>query len=472
LLGVAYSCERGGSDNTPTARGKEQDAMARTVLVSFLGKGIRATEEQPRSHLGYRTARYDFTHLGGSDEESAMFGLALLRHLRTQNQKPNVWLVLGSPQSSWDALIEAVDIEALDSQQMETLNALFQRVEEAVKQEETHPSSKGSDFLTETLLQEWARTLTMHLHPTQVRCFLIGWSYDRAEQEQLWKILSEQTEEQDRLILDITHGFRHQPMLTAFIVTLLNRLKRLSAVEFYYGALDMTPKTPSHTTQNASTPVLKIDFVNDLIQATEALATYQETGDYEPLANFALQGNAKTQVRNLIFEQRVNKTHLSALQPAITALKSFRASDSLRASLVPLILQEAESLREGALHQRLVRQADKAMEHDNYMVAIPLLWEAVLSLACQLTGSGSPEEYQSREKAESVLIEKPNHYLTDKERGDLLDLRDVRNAVVHGTRRSKRPIVKSALSSKERMKQLFDQAREIYDRLNSHLLRG
>jgi hypothetical protein len=133
LLGVAYSCERGGSDNTLTARGKEQDAMARTVLVSFLGKGIRATEEQPRSHLGYRTARYDFTHLGGSFEESAMFGLALLRHLRAQNQKPNVWLILGSPQSSWDALIEAVDIEALDSQQMETLNALFQRVGEAVK---------------------------------------------------------------------------------------------------------------------------------------------------------------------------------------------------------------------------------------------------------------------------------------------------------------------------------------------------
>jgi hypothetical protein len=180
--------------------------MARTVLVSFLGKGKRATEEQPRSHLGYRTARYDFNHLGGSDEESAMFGLALLRHLRAQNQKPNVWLVLGSPQSSWDALIEAVDIEALGSQQMETLNTLLQQVEEAVKQEETHPSSKGSDFLTETLLQEWARTLTMHLHPTQVRCFLIGWSYDRAEQEQLWKILSEQTEEQDRLILDITHG--------------------------------------------------------------------------------------------------------------------------------------------------------------------------------------------------------------------------------------------------------------------------
>jgi uncharacterized protein YutE (UPF0331/DUF86 family) len=234
----------------------------------------------------------------------------------------------------------------------------------------------------------------------------------------------------------------------------------------------MTPKTPSHTTQNASTPVLKIDFVNDLIQATEALATYQETGDYEPLVELALQGNAKTQVRNLIFEQRVNKPHLSALQPAITALKSFRASDSLRASLVPLILQEAESLRGTALHQRLVRQADKAMEHDNYMVAIPLLWEAVLSLACQLTGSGSPEEYQSREKAESVLIEKPNHYLTDKERGDLRDLREVRNAIVHGTRRSERAQVKSALSSKDGMKRLYKQAREIYDRLNSYLPRG
>ena len=124
------------------------------------------------------------------------------------------------------------------------------------------------------------------------------------------------------------------------------------------------------------------------------------------------------------------------------------------------------------LHQRLVRQADKAMEHDNYMVAIPLLWEAVLSLACQLTESGSPENYQNRENAESVLVEQQNHYLTDEERGILRGLREVRNAVVHGTRRSERPIVKSALSSKEGMKQIFDQAREIYDRLNSHLLRG
>jgi len=446
--------------------------MARTVLVSFLGRDIRATGEQPRSHLGYRTAQYDFTHLGGSVEETSMFGLALLRHLRAQNQKPDVWLILGSPQSPWDALIEAVDMEAVDSQQLETLNALFQRVEEAVKQEGAHPSSKGSGFLTETLLQEWARTLTMHLHPTQVHCSLIGWSYNRAEQEQLWKILNEHTKAQDRLILDITHGFRHQPMLTAFTVMLLNRLKRLSAVEFYYGALDMTPKARSHTTQNALTPVLKIDFVNDLIQATEALATYQETGDYEPLVEFALQGNAKTQVQNLIFEQRVNKPHFSALQPAITALKGFRASDSLRASLVPPILQEAESLCEGALHQRLVRQADKAMEHDNYLVAVPLLWEAVLSLACQLTGSGSPENYQNREKAESVLVEQSNRYLTDEERGILRDLREVRNAVVHGTRRSERALVKSALAGKDGMKKLYTQAREIYDRLNSHLLRG
>ena len=441
--------------------------MPRTVLVSFLGKGARATGDQPRSHLGYRTALYDFTHLGGSVEETSLFGLALLRYLRSQNQVPNLWLILGSPQSVWDALIEAIH-----SEQWSTLENLFQQVENAVKKEEAAPSSRGSGNLNDTLLQQWGRALSQFLKPTQVRCFSVGWSLDRAEQERLWQVLQTQSEPNDHLILDITHGFRHQPMLTAFMVMLLNRLKPLSALEFYYGAHDMTPKTAGYSSQLEPTPVLKIDFVRNLVQATEALATYQETGNYEPLANFALQGSAQTQVQNLIFEQRVNKPHLSALQPTLTALESFKASDSLRASLAPLIRQEAESLRERALHQRLVRQADKAMEHDNYLVAITLLWEAVLSLACQITKSGLPEEYRSREKAESQLIEQSNDYLSDEERGNLRDLREVRNAIVHGTRRSTRAQVKSALSSEEGMQRFYKRAREVYEKLSDHLPRG
>lgn len=451
--------------------------MPRLVLVSFLGKGIRASENRQRSHLGYQTARYDFTQLGGAFEETSLFGLALLRYLCSRNQLPNLWLVLGSPQSLWDALVEAVDIDLWSD-----FEDVLKRVEQAVRDENPN-ASRGGGHLTEELLQEWGQTLSRYLHPTQVRCFLIGWSYDRAEQERLWHILHSQTEPKDHLILDITHGFRHQPMLTAFMVMLLNRLKQFSALEFYYGALDMTP----HLTRPAEvqgqapyqgeretppTPVLRIDFVNDLVHATEVLATYQETGDYEPLADFALHGEVQTQVQNLIFEQRVNKPRLSALEPALTALTRFEAPDSLRASLVPLVQREVASLREGSLYGRLVRQAVKAMEHDNYMVAIPLLWEAVLSLACQLTGNGSPEEYRSREAAELRLVEQQNAYLTDHERGILRDLREVRNAIVHGTRRSERAAVKSALSSKEGMKQLFDQAREIYDRLYRSLPRG
>lgn len=440
--------------------------MPRTVLVSFIGKGTRASGNQQRSHLGYQTAWYDFTPLGGSIEETSLFGVALLRYLRARNQLPDLWLILGSPQALWDALIEAVAFDHWSA-----LDATYKRLEQAIRNEAPN-ASRGSGHLTDALLQEWGQALSPCLHPTQVRCFLIGWSRDRAEQERLWQVLNTQTEPNDLLILDITHGFRHQPMLTAFMVMLLNRLKRFTAIEFYYGALEMTPKTERSSSREEPTPVLKVDFVNDLIQATETLATYQEMGDYEPLADFALQGSARTQVQNLIFEQRVNKPHLNALQPAITALESFQASDPLRASLVPLVRAELERLREGSLHQRLVRQADRAMEHENYMVAIPLFWEALLSLACQLTGTGSPEEYQSREKAESALIEKPNHYLTDKERGDLRDLREVRNAIVHGTRRSERAQVKSALSSKDGMKRLYKQAREIYDQLTSHLPRG
>jgi CRISPR-associated DxTHG motif protein len=289
-------------------------------------------------------------------------------------------------------------------------------------------------------------------------CHLIGWSYDEAEQQRLWEILYSETQQGDHLILDITHGFRHQPALTAFMVMLLNRLRNLSGVQFYYGARDMTTQ--------GKTPVLKIDFISDLVHATEAVATYQETGDYEPLAEFALQQEALEQTRRLIFEQRVNKPHFNALQPAASAIQRLQEVDPLRRSLIPLVQRELEVLRQQRdLHARLAIQADKAIKHRNYMVAVPLLWEAILSLACFLTESGEPENYQARENAEQSLIEQPNQYLTDEERSVLRSFREVRNAIVHGTRRSERTLVKSALEDDNGMRSLYDQARDIYERL-------
>ncbi|CUU08147.1 CRISPR-associated protein, TM1812 family [Armatimonadetes bacterium GBS] len=427
--------------------------MSRTVLVSFIGKGQRANENQPRSHTGYRTTWYDFTPLGGEPCESALFGLALLKYLHSQGQHPERWIVLGSPQSNWDALLEAID-----SNKWHEIESLYQQVEKAVREEEKQPSRHGSGFVTAELLAEWAKALSEYLPSTRVMCHLIGWSYDEAEQQRLWEILYSETQQGDHLILDITHGFRHQPALTAFMVMLLNRLRNLSGVQFYYGARDMTTQ--------GKTPVLKIDFISDLVHATEAVATYQETGDYEPLAEFALQQEALEQTRRLIFEQRVNKPHFNALQPAASAIQRLQEVDPLRRSLIPLVQRELEVLRQQRdLHARLAIQADKAIKHRNYMVAVPLLWEAILSLACFLTESGEPENYQARENAEQSLIEQPNQYLTDEERSVLRSFREVRNAIVHGTRRSERTLVKSALEDDNGMRSLYDQARDIYERL-------
>ncbi len=427
--------------------------MRRTVLVSFIGKGQRAREGQSSSHTGYRTTQYDFTPFGGQRCESALFGLALLEHLRSQDQLPDCWIVLGSPQSNWGALLEAIDPKKWDE-----IESLYRQVEKAVQEEEKQPSQHGRGSLTAELLAKWAEALSEHLSPTRIRCYLIGWSYDEAEQQRLWEILYSEVQQKDRLILDITHGFRHQPALTAFMVMLLQRLRHLSEVQFYYGALEMR--------QQETTPVLKIDFIGDLARATEAVATYQETGDYEPLAEFALTGEAFKQTHRLIFEQRVNKPHLSALQPAASALQNLQEVDPLRHSLIPLIQQELESLRQQRdLHARLATQANNAIKHKNYMVAVPLLWEAILSLACSLTQSGPPEDYQGRENAERLLIEQSNQYLSDEERGVLRSFREVRNAIVHGTRRSERLQVKAALEDDERMQKLYDQARDIYERL-------
>lgn len=286
--------------------------MSRTVLVSFIGKGQRAQEGQPRSHTGYRITRYDFTSLGGALYESALFGLALLKHLRS-----------------------------------------------------------------------------------------------------------------------------------------------LSEVQFYYGALDMTAQ--------AKTPVLRIDFISDLVHATEAVATCQETGDYEPLAEFALQGRneALRQIRRLIFEQRTNRPFggtLNQAQQSTRQTQQLGNADPLRKSLIEFLDEEELSVvgEQKDRRAQLVAQADRAIQHRNYIVATALLLEAILSVARELSGK--------TEGNAKTLIDDLSRKLSAGDIKILHVFREVRNAIIHGETPGNSK-AKAVFESDKDIQQLYQKVRDIYDRL-------
>ena len=256
------------------------------VLVSFIGKGQR-----DGSSSGYRTTQYTFPD-GWQSPELSVFGIALLTyyeaHLRRSIDK---WLVLGSPQSNWDALLEAVPDQLRD----DALSRRHETVRTAVKAEEDSSSASGIGQLTQPLLDAWSDALSERLHPMAVKCQLVGWCEAHESQLQMWRVLSQEVPEGSELVLDITHGFRHQPTLLAPMVVLLGMLKNLSGVELYYGALDMDRR------------VLKLDLFPELLRYIQHLSLLQTSGDYEPLGKALIEASLCDQLAQIAFVERTNR---------------------------------------------------------------------------------------------------------------------------------------------------------------------
>jgi len=63
-------------------------------------------------------------------------------------------------------------------------------------------------------------------------------------------------------VVDITHAFRHMPVIIAFSIMMLKHIKNISDIMVYYGAYELKG-------DEEYTPVLKIDFINTLVSYAE-----------------------------------------------------------------------------------------------------------------------------------------------------------------------------------------------------------
>ena len=187
------------------------------TLITFLGR-------TPRGEQGYRTTCYDFGD-GADCEPVAFFGWALQRRLR-----PNRLVVLGTPGSMWDHLFEG-DIALGDAAEEDRLALVGEAERQAVTQER---------------LDRLAPVLADRLG-CEVRLRLISYCHTSREQEGLLRDLAEEVGQGDRVDLDITHGFRHLPMLTLLSALHLRKVRSAKIAHIWYGAYDPdTGRAPVH----------------------------------------------------------------------------------------------------------------------------------------------------------------------------------------------------------------------------------
>jgi len=355
-----------------------------TTLISFLGK----------QQQGYRTATYRF------DAAFApcvpFFGMALAEYLR-----PDRLILLGTSGSMWDVFFE---------RETDEIDEALLSISEAA----------ANNVVTEGLLADHARRLSDKLE-YRVECQLIPYARDEAEQTSILAELADALSEDERVTLDVTHAFRHLPMLALVAARYLKHVRNVDVTDIYYGALEMTQP-------GCETPVLRLGGMLAMLDWVDALATYEKDGDYGPFAALLKAdgmdpGRAALLEKAAFFERSSNP--VKARETLTSVVSSVEQHDG------PL-----GRLFRGELVKRLgwFRAPDRAgwelelarayLARLDYLRAVTFLFEAFVTRAT-LDKGNNPNDFDQRKDAYSAARDG---------NPDAKTLEYLRNALAHGVR--------------------------------------
>jgi len=399
-----------------------------TTLISFLGK----------QQMGYRTARYRFSD---TIREVPFFGMALTDFLR-----PERLILVGTSNSMWDIFFEH-EKSAGD----EELLALMVAAE--------------SGAIDEEMLMRHAGNLTRKLG-IATECLLIDYARDQAGQVALLAAIAARLHENEEVVIDITHSFRHLPMLALVAARFLAKTKRIETNNIYYGALDMT-------TEQGETPVIELKGLLDMLEWVDALASYDKNGDYgvfAPLYRKADNEPAADLLQKASFYERVNQPGQARkpLQQTIDILDGATISpfSPMEALFQPQLRKRIAWAGNASYSERQVELARRHLANGDYLQAATQAFEAAITRRLDKTKS-DPMNHDHRAAAKEKLEQEISQAGKNKSEAQkaYLDLRDLRNALAHGSRSNKAGI-QSALSSEDNLNNFLAELLPLVENLS------
>lgn len=357
------------------------------ILISFLGKSYLDPEK------GYRTANYKI------DEKTyttPYFGLALAEYI-----KPSKVIILGTVGSMWDVLIEAHTYD--DVYEEHRLHLM-----ESVQQE----------TVDESLLESLSPLIEKKLG-CSVEMNIIPYARDTKEQIAILSRIAESVSEGQHIIMDVTHGFRHLPMLGLLAAHYLERIKNINVEGIYYGAFDMRV--------DDQTPVLDLSGLLQTMRWIQAMAAYDASGNYASFADLLepegwKESECNSLRRAAFFERTTNivkaRTELSNLSKTLerrdgTFLQLFGAELKRR-----LTWWKSNHREDWESHL-----AEMYFDQGDYLRSSIFLQEACLSRVM-------PDD-QKNEFSEKREIERREMQYADKR---FARLSDMRNGMAHGVK--------------------------------------
>ena len=385
--------------------------ITRPTLISLLGKS------KLDAQTGYRTAKYRFSD--GTTREVPFFGLGLMDCI-----KPAKLILAGTSGSMWDVFF--------DHQKTgdEALLPLIDAV--------------ASESVTPDMLAVHEQRLSEKFG-IPVQCILISYARDASEQAAVLTRLAEAVQPGENIVLDITHGFRHLPMLALVAARYLTHVRRVSVKDVYYGALEMT--------QDGQTPVLNLGGMLQMLDWVEALAVYDKSSDYGVFSGL-LQADGMQPTRAQMLAQAAyferSNNPVQARQNLMGAFNPVQAHQGTLGRLFsePLA-RNIEWIRHGDRADWELALADRCLARKDYLRAAIYLFEGLVSHAVRQQGDNITR-FDDREAARK---------LAQQDLPDAKRLARLRNALAHGVRPSD-PEIKRLLQDEQTLAQELRRLRK------------
>lgn len=385
-----------------------------TTLISFLGKG--------QDGRGYRPANYRF------EDSMLAEGQKYLGLTIAQKVQPSRVILLGTSGSMWDVFLES---------EADHLTTEWLELADCVKQQ-TVNSLQLRPF--ESYLQ--------HKMNAEVHCELIPYARDTTEQFEILSRLAELLYDGEEVILDVTHGFRHLPMLALVAARFLKKTKNIKINQIYYGAFDMS--------QDNITPVLDLSGLLELLDWVDALSCFDKDGDFGIFTELLeKQGLATSHVELLnkasFFERTTNSS-----QAKETLSGVFKHIEQLNTPLFNLfkaqLIQRISWFKENSRGKREMSLARNYLQRKDYIRAIIYGFEGLISVHLN-----------------KKLQDENDFSLRDKAKDELRDnksfnrLNRLRNAIAHGVKASDQDVLKVVRDEKTLKQSLEERFKHLLD---------
>lgn len=388
-----------------------------TTLISFLGVGDKKK--------GYRTANYQFND-GQIFNNTQYIGLTLVEKV-----KPTKTIFLGTSGSMWDVFLENAG---------ETMTDEWLGLSEAV----------SSNQVTQEQLEPFSNYLSEKLN-TQVHCILIPFAKNEQEQIEILSVLSDHLSDNEKVVLDVTHGFRHLPMLSLVAARFLKKIKQVDVSQVYYGAFEMAAKKDTETDDDKKTPVLELESLLVMLDWVDGLTTFDKDGDYGVFAPLlqkeGLSENDSRLLQEAIFFERNNNSS-QAKQKLSTV---FNQIDDINTAIFklfkPQLIKRLDWFKKGNRGTQEQKLAYEYLARQDYLRAVIFAQEGMISEQT-IQDKKDPNSYDDREFARQALKENEQQFRF---------LNAIRNALAHGLGRDANKDLKRILGDESAMKQSLKQ---------------